>query len=247
MFFLDYIGINKVFPEKVEKIVSGIAEGCRQAGCALLGGETAELPGFYADGEYDLAGFCVGVVERKRLLDGSAVEPGDVLLGLPSSGLHSNGYSLARKALLETAGLKLDRKVAELGCPLGEELLRPTRIYVKPILTAMAAYKVKRPIKALAHITGGGLLENVPRVLPKTCDAVFEKASWEKPPVFDLIRKAGDVDAEEMYRVFNMGLGMVVVASPASADALLDHFKKAKCPGRVVGRIERGKQRVRLV
>ncbi len=247
MFFLDYIGIAKADKQVLLDIVKGVADGCRQAGCALLGGETAELPGFYAKGEYDLAGFAVGVVERRRLIDGSQVEPGDVIIGLPSSGLHSNGYSLARKALLEKAGLKLSERVPELGCTLGEELLRPTRIYVKPILAAFTAYKVKRPIRALAHITGGGIVENVPRVLPADCDAVFNLDAWTPPPVFKLIREAGNVAEDEMFRVFNMGLGMVMITTPAAVETVLAKLKRAGCKASVVGRVAEGTGTVQLV
>lgn len=247
MFFLDYVGVGKADKQMLLDIVKGVADGCRQAGCALLGGETAELPGFYGKGEYDLAGFAVGVVERRRLIDGSQVEPGDVIIGLPSSGLHSNGYSLARKALLEKAGLKLSARPPELGCTLGEELLRPTRIYVKPVLAAFAAYKIKRPIRALAHITGGGLLENVPRILPAGCDAVFNLDAWTPPPIFKLIREAGNVADDEMYRVFNMGLGMIMVVTPAAAETVLAKLAYAGCKAGVVGRIVEGDQKVQLV
>ncbi|MCD8138744.1 MAG: phosphoribosylformylglycinamidine cyclo-ligase [Planctomycetaceae bacterium] len=247
MFFLDYVGIAKADKKVLLDIVKGVADGCKQAGCALLGGETAELPGLYGKGEYDLAGFAVGVVERKNIIDGSQVEPGDIILGLPSSGLHSNGYSLARKALLEKGCMKLGEKVAELGCTLGEELLKPTRIYAKPVLSAFTAYKVKRPIRALAHITGGGLLENVPRVLPANCDAVFNVDAWEVPPIFRLIQKAGNVKDEEMFRVFNMGIGMVMVVTPPSVETVMDKLKRAGCKAKVVGRIADGDGRVQLV
>ena len=247
MFFLDYIGIAKSDRKILLDLVKGVADGCRQANCALLGGETAELPGLYNKGEYDLAGFAVGVVERKRLIDGSQVEAGDIILGLPSSGLHSNGFSLARKALLEKGKLKLGGKIAELGCTLGEELLRPTRIYVKPVLAAFTAYKVKRPIRALAHITGGGLLENVPRVLPPDCDAVFNLDAWEAPPVFKLIQKTGNVRDDEMFRVFNMGIGMIMVTTPSSVETVMEKLKKAGCKAKVVGRITEGRGEVHLV
>ncbi len=244
MFFLDYVGVGKADKKVLLDIVKGVAEGCKQAGCALLGGETAELPGFYQKGEYDLAGFAVGVVERKRLIDGSKVRPGNVIIGLPSSGLHSNGYSLARKALLEVAGLKLHQKIAELGKTLGEELLTPTRIYVKPVLAAFMAYKVKRPIHALAHITGGGLIENVPRVLPAGCSAEFTLGSWQVPPIFKLIQKAGNVADEEMYRVFNMGIGMVMVTTPAAVETVIAKLRRSGCKATVVGKITEGKGEV---
>ncbi len=247
MFFLDYVGIGKADKKMLLDIVKGVADGCKQSGCALLGGETAELPGFYQKGEYDLAGFAVGVVERKRLIDGSQVEPGDVIIGLPSSGLHSNGYSLARKALLEAAGYKLKDKIPELGKTLGEELLTPTRIYVKPVLAAFMAYKVKRPIRALAHITGGGLIENVPRVLPNGCDAEFNLGSWQVPPIFKLIQDAGNVKDAEMFRVFNMGIGMIMVTTPPSVETVLAKLKKAGCKASVVGRIVKGSGQVNLI
>ncbi len=246
LFFLDYAASGKIEQSVMLDIVKGVAAGCRQAGCALLGGETAELPGFYQDGEYDLAGFAVGIVERKRLLDGSAVSEGDVILGLPSSGLHSNGYSLARKALLDCGGMKITDTVAELGGTLGEELLRPTRIYVKPVLEVMRAYRRKRPVHALVHITGGGLLENIPRILPAGCDAEIFTGSWDVPPIFELIRTCGDVDVGEMRRVFNMGIGMVMIVAEVSANALVKRLKKAGCPAGRIGRIVRGKGKVKF-
>jgi len=246
IFFLDYVASGKVEARVMLDIVRGVADGCRQAGCALLGGETAELPGFYAPGEYDLAGFAVGVVERQHLLDGRAVRPGDVILGLASSGLHSNGYSLARKALLEEGGLDLHRTDERLGCTLGEALLEPTRIYVRPVLAAMRAYRKKKPVHALAHITGGGLVENVPRVLPKDCDALFRWGSWPLPPIFPLVQECGNVDDEEMRRVFNMGLGMVMVVSEVSANVILQRLKRAGCPGFRVGQVVPGSGVVRF-
>ncbi|MDR1518727.1 MAG: phosphoribosylformylglycinamidine cyclo-ligase [Planctomycetota bacterium] len=246
LFFLDYIGIGKADKRTLLEIVKGTAAGCRQAGCALLGGETAELPGFYAKGEYDLAGFAVGAVERSRLIDGSRVEPGDIIIGLPSSGLHSNGYSLARKALLDKAGLKLGRRVPALDRTLGEELLRPTRIYVKPILSLLARFRAPHPVHAMAHITGGGIVENVPRVIPADCDAVFNSGAWTVPPIFRLIQETGGVDESEMYRVFNMGLGMIIVTAPKAAEAALAKLAKAGCRGLAVGRIVKGRGLARL-
>jgi phosphoribosylformylglycinamidine cyclo-ligase len=207
LFFLDYLATGKLDPAVHVEILRGVAEGCKQAGCALVGGETAELPGMYRAGEYDLAGFCVGIAERCALLDGSGVRPGDALLGLASSGLHSNGYSLVRKIFLERLKWKLDKYVPELGRSLGEELLIPTRIYVKSLLRLMG----RIPVKALAHITGGGLLENLPRVLPRGCQAVLRRGTWDVPPVFSLIKEKGKVSEREMLRVFNNGIGMVIV------------------------------------
>jgi len=210
LFFLDYLACGKLDVGQAETIISGIAEGCRQAGCALIGGETAEMPGFYQDGEYDLAGFAVGVVERDRLIDGSRVRPGDSLIGLASSGLHSNGYSLARRVLLEEGGKALLEQVPGLDATVGAVLLRPTRIYVKTILALVETGE----IHAMAHITGGGLTENIPRVLPEGCRAVITRNAWEPPPIFDLIRSRGRVTADEMARVFNLGIGLVVIVSP---------------------------------
>jgi len=214
LFFLDYLAVGKVVPEKVEAIVKGVAEGCRRAGCALVGGETAELPDFYAPGEYDLAGFCVGVAEKSRIIDGSAVKPGDRLLGLASSGLHSNGYSLARKVVLERMGLKVGDPLPGLGKSVGDELLAPTRIYVKPVLDLLKAI----PVRAMAHITGGGLTGNLPRVLPAGCKAVIERGSWTVPPIFTLIRESGKIAEAEMFRAFNMGIGLVLVVAREQAD-----------------------------
>ncbi len=214
LFFLDYLALGKVVPEKVEAIVKGIAEGCRRAGCALVGGETAELPDFYPAGEYDLAGFAVGVAERTRLIDGSQVKPGDRLLGLISSGLHSNGYSLVRKVVFERMGLKVGDLLPGLQRSVADELLTPTRIYVKPILDLLKAVRVH----AMAHITGGGLTGNVPRVLPPGCKAVIESGSWSVPPIFALIREHGQIAEDEMFRTFNMGIGLVLVLAREHAD-----------------------------
>ena len=214
LFFLDYLAVGKVVPEKIEAIVKGVAEGCRRAGCALVGGETAELPDFYAPGEYDLAGFCVGVAEKSRIIDGSAVKPGDRLLGLASSGLHSNGYSLARKVVFERIGLKVGDALPGLGRTVADELLTPTRIYVKPVLDVLKAV----PVRAMAHITGGGLTGNLPRVLPPGCRAVIERGSWAVPPIFTLIGESGKIAEEEMLRTFNMGIGLVLVVAREQAD-----------------------------
>lgn len=216
LFFLDYYATGKLDVATAERVIEGIAEGCKQAGCALLGGETAELPGFYSPGEYDLAGFAVGVVERSAIIDGSKVRPGDVVLGVSSSGLHSNGYSLARKVLLERANLRLEAVLPELGEPLGVALLKPTRIYVRAIQAALAA----GPIHSLCHVTGGGLPENLPRVLPKDAALELEVASWTRPPIFSLIQQLGEVADAEMYRTFNMGLGLVLCVPESAADAV---------------------------
>ncbi len=216
LFFLDYFATGKLDVDVGERVVAGIAEGCRQAGCALLGGETAELPGFYTAGEYDLAGFAVGVVDRAAIIDGSRVRPGDVVLGVASSGLHSNGYSLARKVLLEHAGLSLDSVLPELGEPLSQALLRPTRIYVKAIQAAIAA----GPVHAVCHVTGGGLPENLPRVLPAGVALALDPTRWTRPPVFAAIQRLGDVAESEMFRTFNMGLGLVLCVPAEAADGI---------------------------
>ncbi|MFH0910549.1 MAG: phosphoribosylformylglycinamidine cyclo-ligase [Planctomycetota bacterium] len=246
LFFLDYIATGKVEKEVLSAVVQGVAEGCRRAGCALLGGETAEMPGFYAEGEYDLAGFAVGVVERKRLLTGRTIGPGDRILGLASSGLHSNGYSLARKALLETGGLDLHAFQRALGSSLGEALLTPTRIYVQPVLSVLRGYRVKKAVKGIAHITGGGFLDNIPRILPPGCDAEIRVDRWKVPPIFDLIAHAGRIPKQELFRVFNMGIGMVMIVSPYSAQAIQARLRRQGEEVVEIGRIVRGKGEVRL-
>ncbi len=215
LFFLDYVAQGRIDPEKVATIVAGMAEGCKQAGCVLLGGETAEMPGFYRDGDYDVAGFAVGAVSRRDLVDGSEIRPGDVIIGLASSGLHSNGFSLARRVLFDLAGLGLNDEIEGLGRPLGEELLEPTRIYVRSVLALSEAVR----IRGMAHITGGGLIDNPPRMLPPGLALRFHTRSWPVPPIFGLIQKLGRIDDLEMRRTFNMGLGFVLVVRPEDVDA----------------------------
>ena len=216
MCFLDYIACGKVFPEKIGQIVQGVAEGCRMAGCALIGGETAEMPGFYPEDEYDLAGTAVGIIDKKDIIDGSKVVQGDVLIGIGSSGLHSNGYSLVRK-LLQPNKDNVGKYIDEFGKTLGEELLVPTKIYVKTILGLMKDVEVK----GISNITGGGFLENVPRMLPKGVRARVKPGSWYVPPIFKYMEIIGKLDRAEMHNVFNMGVGMVVVVSAAEADKAL--------------------------
>ena len=217
LFFLDYLATGKLSPEKSLEIVKGIAEGCKESGCALIGGETAELPGMYLPGEYDLAGFSVGVVDCDKIVDGSSIKVGDSVIGLASSGLHSNGFSLARKVLVEKLSLSLEATPPELGRPLGEELLTPTRIYTKTILNLLRDFN----IKGMAHITGGGLLENIPRILPKNCLALLEKNCWEVPPIFEMIRSGGNIETGEMFRTFNCGIGMVLIVPRDETDDIL--------------------------
>jgi phosphoribosylformylglycinamidine cyclo-ligase len=236
LFFLDYLAVGKLHQEQVAAIVSGVAAGCRQAGCALIGGETAEMPGFYPVGEYDLAGFAVGVVERKKIIDGRQVKAGDVVIGLPSSGLHSNGYSLARKVLLEKAVLKPDTFQPELGKTLGEELLTPTKIYVKTILHLLSRVSVR----GMAHITGGGLPENLPRILPPGLGVQLDKSAWAVPPIFSLIQKRGAVPEAEMYRTFNMGIGFVCLVSPEAAEKACASLEEAGEQPVIIGQVTHG-------
>jgi phosphoribosylformylglycinamidine cyclo-ligase len=240
LFFLDYIGMDRKDPRVCQQLVAGVVEGCKRAGCALLGGETAALPDMYAKGEYDLAGFCVGVVERSKMLTGQKVSAGDVVIGIRSSGLHSNGYSLARKALLEAAGLKLDQQAPELGCTLGEELLRPTHIYAKPIRAVLSHYKVKENVHALANITGSGLPGNIPRTVPHGLVVRIQKGSWPVPPVFGLIQKAGNVAEEEMYDTFNMGVGMTLICPQFNAHAIQSILKDEGFASDIIGKVEAG-------
>jgi len=233
LFFLDYYATGKLSAKEGAAVVSGIVEGCRQAGCALLGGETAEMPSVYARGEFDLAGFAVGVVDRREIIDGRTVRPGDVLLGLPSTGLHSNGYSLARKVVFELLKKKVGSHMAEWGATVGEELLRPTRIYVRPVLSL--ARKVK--IRAMAHITGGGIPGNVPRTLPAGVAAMIRKGSWPMPPVFGTLVRAAGLPEGEAYRTFNMGIGMVLVVRAADADRALHLLRKAGQPACLIGEV----------
>lgn len=214
LFFLDYIAMGRLDQRIVEEVVTGIVEGCTRAGCALVGGETAELPGFYPAGEYELAGFAVGVAEKEKLITGSGVLPGHQLIGLPSDGLHSNGFSLVRHVLLDEGKRRLEEPLPDTGVPLGEELLRPTKVYVRPILGLLEKVRVS----GLAHITGGGLYENVPRTLPTGTRAIIRRKTWDVPPIFEVIRREGGISEDEMYRTFNMGIGMVIVCPPESVE-----------------------------
>jgi len=221
LFFLDYVALHKLEPALVAELVKGIAAGCRMADCALIGGETAEMPDTYRKGDFDLAGFAVGVVERDKTITGKKVRPGDVILGLRSSGLHSNGYTLARNICFKQARLKMNDVLDELdGTTVGETLLTPTRIYVQPIVKLLTKYKVKRVVHAMAHITGGGLVGNIPRILPKDCNAVLKKSSWPRPKIFPFLQKAGPVHEDEMFRVFNMGIGYVLIVAADFADSI---------------------------
>ena len=241
LFFLDYLAVGKNVPEKVANIVSGVAEGCVQAGCALVGGETAEMPGFYPEDEYDLAGFSVGIVDKQKIVDGSAMVPGDVLIGLPSSGVHSNGFSLVRK-IFDVNKENLSAYVPELGATLGETLLTPTKIYIKPVLAAMAQANVK----AVSHITGGGFYENIPRMLKDGCSAKIDLEKVPKLPIFDLLQKTGNIPTRDMYNTFNMGIGMCMAVAKEDADKAVSVLREAGEQAVIIGEIVAGDKEVIL-
>jgi len=245
LFFLDYVAMSHDDPQRLEGIVAGISAGCIESDCALLGGETAIMPDLYARGDYDLAGFCVGVVERRRLIDGKAIAAGDVLIGVASSGLHSNGYSLARKVVFELAGFSVETHIDELDRTVGQELLEPTRIYVRPLRRVLANYKVKGVVHGIAHITGGGLHENLERILPDGVQAVIERGSWTAPPVFGWLQRLGGIEDAEMDRVFNMGVGLVLVVSAYYADHVRHQFADCGVPAWHIGQIVAGPRGVR--
>lgn len=239
LFFLDYLAMPKHEPEVAEAIVRGVANGCKNCGCALLGGEMAEMPGFYQDGEYDLAGTIVGIVDRDRILDGNAAQAGDALIGLGSSGLHTNGYSLARKLIFETAGWNVHKRVEELGGTVGEALLAPHRSYVNPVFALME----KVEIKGIAHITGGGLLDNVPRSLPEGLGARLSQGSWPENPIFALLQELGSIETSEMFQAFNMGLGLVLVVSSESANMAVEFLHEQGEQAYIVGQVVKNPQK----
>jgi phosphoribosylformylglycinamidine cyclo-ligase len=227
LFFLDYLAVNKLMPARVAEMVASVAAGCKEAECALIGGETAEMPDIYRKDEFDMAGFAVGVVEKHKIITGEAVEKGDVILGLGSNGLHSNGFSLVRNICFKQLKLNINDTIDELdGQQIGDALLEPTRIYVKPVIKLLSKYKVKKVVHAMAHITGGGLVGNLPRVLPKNCNAAIKKSNWTVPPIFPFLQNAGPVEEEEMFRVFNMGIGFVLVVAPDFANSIAAKLKK---------------------
>ena len=234
LFFLDYLATGAIEPETVRSVISGIAEGCKQAGCALVGGETAEMPDFYAPGEYDLAGFCVGVVDKDQVLDGARIKAGDAVLGLASTGVHSNGFSLVRKVLLERGGYSLESDPAGLGRPLGEELLTPTAIYVKPVLDLMKTIAVS----GIVHITGGGFEGNIPRVLPDTCRMVIRVGSWDVPEIFHFLKKEAALDDDEMHRTFNMGVGLVLIVPGDQADRAGSILRESGVRSWIIGEVK---------
>ncbi len=244
LFFLDYLATGRLSPAVAEQVVSGVARACRENGCALIGGETAEMPGFYVDGEYDIAGFIVGIVEQSNVVDGRGIVAGDVLIALPSAGLHTNGYSLARRVLFEATGWRHDTFVEELGGTVGDALLAPHRSYlslVRPLLT-------RGIVKGLAHITGGGITENVPRVLPEGCAAAIDLRAWSVPPLFQLLQQRGGIARAEMFRAFNMGVGLVVVCAAGDAETTMDTLARAGEPNAFrIGAITPGNRTVRYV
>ena len=243
LFFLDYIAIGKLLPEKVAQIVKGVSTGCSQAGCALIGGETAEMPGMYSEDEYDIAGFAVGIVDREKIVDGSGIKQGDQLVGLSSSGLHSNGFSLVRKLIFEVNDFKVDDYIPELGSTLAEELLKPTRIYSPIILKLLETVS----ILGMAHITGGGITENVARILPEGSGALIKKGSWDQPPVFQWLQKLGNVDQRDMYRTFNNGIGLVLAVGAQDTEKVLELCEKAGEKAFHVGEIISGNKEVEIV
>ena len=233
LFFLDYLATGRLLPEKAAQVVKGIAEGCRQAGCALIGGETAEMPGFYADGEYDIAGFTVGVVDRENIIDGSGISVGNRLIGIASSGLHSNGYSLVRKLVFERMELSIDSPFPGTGRTVAEELLTPTRIYVRSVMNLLRDFR----LNGIAHITGGGLLENIPRILPRGCRATIQLGTWERPALFGVLQEAGNVERDEMYRALNMGIGMVLAVAENEVEDIIDRLNGLGDQAWVIGEI----------
>jgi phosphoribosylformylglycinamidine cyclo-ligase len=244
LFFLDYLATGRLSPVVVEQVVSGVARACRENGCALIGGETAEMPGFYADGEYDIAGFIVGVVDRSKVIDGRTIAPGDVLIALPSAGLHTNGYSLARRVFFESAGMTVDTVVPELGTTIGDALLAPHRSY----LSVVTPLVERGLVKGLAHITGGGITENLPRVLPDGCAADVGRSSWTVPPIFRLLQERGGIEWDEMLRAFNMGVGMIVVCASGEAQRVIEIAAAAGEPGAVrIGVVVPGPPSVRYM
>ena len=237
LFFLDYLATGRLNPDVAVQIVEGLAGACRENGCALLGGETAEMPGFYADGEYDVAGFIVGAVGRSRLIDGRTIRPGDALIGLPSSGLHTNGYSLARRIAFDIAGLRVDAQVPELGAPIGQLLLVPHRSYL-PVIRPLLSSGL---IKGMAHITGGGITDNLPRIFPDGTAAVIDRSAWQVPPIFQWLQRTGSVPDDDMLRTFNMGIGLILACGNDKADRLIDDLAAAgEHHARRIGRVVAG-------
>lgn len=242
LFFLDYVAVGKNYPEKVAEIVSGVAEGCVMSGCSLIGGETAEMPGFYPVDEYDLAGFAVGIVDRNKIIDGKSIKAGDKLIGLPSSGIHSNGYSLVRKLINPTES-NLYEHIESLGCTLGEELLKPTKIYVKTVLDLIRKFN----IKGLSHITGGGFIENIPRMIPEGLRVNIQTGTWPVLPIFNLLKDLGNMKESDIFNTFNMGIGMVIAADAENADEIVAYLKSTGEAAYIIGSITEGEAGVEIL
>lgn len=240
LFFLDYLAVGKLKPEQVADVVKGVANACKESGCALIGGETAEMAGFYAEGEYDIAGFAVGAVEKSKIITSEKVKAGDVILGLPSSGVHSNGYSLVRKIVFDVKGFKGDEYIDELGKTIGEELLTPTRLYPKSCLPLIEKFD----IHGMVHVTGGGYYENIPRALPEDMGAEIDATSWPVPPIFNLLKEWGNVDWHEMYRTFNMGIGMIIIASADEAEKIKADLQARNEAVYEIGKVTQGSHEV---
>jgi len=246
LFFLDYIAVGPIDEESMLDVMRGIVRGCEQADCALLGGETAQHPDDYGRGEYEMGGFCTGVVDRHRILDGRHVAPGDAVIGVASSGLHSNGYTLVRKVLFETAGMKVEDRVEGLAGTLGDELLTPTRIYVRAVRHVLAAYRRKKVVKAIAHVTGGGLVENIPRVIPANVDVEIRTGVLPIQPIFTLVQQKGGIPDDEMLRVFNMGIGLVMIVDPYYAEPVLRRLREAGEQAERIGVVKKGRREVQV-
>ncbi len=242
LFFLDYLATGKLVPEKMAQVVEGVANGCLQAGAALIGGETAEMPDFYKEDEYDMAGFCVGVVDKSKIISGANIGEGDYIIGLPSSGIHSNGYSLVRKIVFEKMGLHVDTQVEELGCTIGEELLKPTRIYSNPVSDLIEKFN----IKGIIHITGGGFYENIPRVMPEGYTANIDTSIIDRPVIFDLLQEWANISTEEMYSTFNMGVGMILVVSKDELEEIEKTLKEKEEKYYILGQVTKGDEGVIL-
>ena len=242
LFFLDYLAVDKIIPEKVAQIVGGVAKACKESGCALIGGESAEMAGFYTKDEYDIAGFAVGIVERSSIITGCQIKPGDVVLGLPSSGLHSNGFSLVRKICFDVNNMDLNETIPEFGSTLGEELIKPTKLYPKTCLPLIDKFL----IKGMVHVTGGGFYDNIPRILPDNCSAEIDTTAWETPAVFNKLKEWGNVPWSEMYRTFNMGIGMILIVSERTAKPVIEHLQCKNEPVYKIGKIIEGNKQAIL-
>lgn len=247
LLFLDYLAMGKDNPDLITDLVKGVSDGCVECGASLLGGETAIMPDIYHDGDFDMAGFCVGVAERTRLVDGKAIRPGDVVIGLPSSGFHSNGYSLIRKVVFSMAKLTVDQRIPELNKTVGEALLEPTKLYPKLITGILKSYRVKVAISGLAHITGGGLKDNIERLLPENCRLAIDRSAWQVPPLFTWLQKLGGIDRDEMYHVFNMGIGFTLIVRPQFAASIRRQLAQAGSDSWIVGEIKSGPRGVDYV